>query len=331
MSTSPARSVAPTDLVLPWLPEGRTVILPDRGEVFCRWHRHPDPTAPTVLLLHGWTASGDLQFFTAYKALAEHYSFVAIDHRGHGRGMRTVARFTLEDVADDAAALLRTLGIARVFAVGYSMGGPLSLLLARRNPDLVAGIVVEATALEWRAKLSERVRWKTIRVVGPVLRSWTYPRWIRYGLRKLLGPSSDLMVYVPWIEAENRRNDAHAMVQAGFSLSKFDAREWAAQLGKPAGSLITTRDRLVKPRKQRALADALNAHVVEIDGDHLCSLDQPRAFSAGTRALVDHLSGRVPAEPSPVTLVEPSDVLEEQPATARPSAAQPSIGQPVAD
>jgi pimeloyl-ACP methyl ester carboxylesterase len=228
--------------------------------------------------------------------------------------MRTVARFTLEDVADDAAALLRTLGIAKVFTVGFSMGGPVSLLLAKRNPDLVAGIVVEATALEWRAKLSERLRWKTIRVVGPVLRSWTYPRWIRYGLRRLLGPSHELMAYVPWLEAENRRNDSHAIVQAGFSLSKFDAREWAATLGQPAGSLITLRDRLVKPRKQRALAEALNAHVVELDGDHMCTLDQPRAFSAGTLALVDHLSGRAPAQHTPVTLDEPTERLVDQPA-----------------
>ena len=37
--------VAPSELILPWLPEGRTVVLPGRGEVFCRWHRHPDPEA----------------------------------------------------------------------------------------------------------------------------------------------------------------------------------------------------------------------------------------------------------------------------------------------
>ena len=174
---------------------------------------------PTVLLLHGWTASADLQFFTAYAALAEHYSFVAVDHRGHGRGMRTVAPFTLEDVADDAAALLRVLGIRSVITVGYSMGGPISLLLARRNPDLVDGVIVQATALEWREKRGERLRWKTIRLVGPVLRSWAYPRWLRYGLRKLLGPSHELLVYVPWIEAENRRSDPHAIVQAGRALS----------------------------------------------------------------------------------------------------------------
>ena len=76
------------------------------------------------------------------------------------------------------------------------MGGPISLLLARRNPDLVSGVIVEATALEWREKWTERLRWKTMRLMGPMIRSWAYPRWLRYGLRKLIGPSSELMPYL---------------------------------------------------------------------------------------------------------------------------------------
>jgi hypothetical protein len=39
--------------------------LAQRGDVFYRYHRHPDSAMPVVLLLHGWTASADLQFFTA--------------------------------------------------------------------------------------------------------------------------------------------------------------------------------------------------------------------------------------------------------------------------
>jgi pimeloyl-ACP methyl ester carboxylesterase len=93
---------------LPWVPPGRTAQLPGRGEIFYRHHERPDAPA-TLLLLHGWTASADLQFFTAYEELAEQYSFVAVDHRGHGRGIR--APFTLEDAADDAAALVRQLGV----------------------------------------------------------------------------------------------------------------------------------------------------------------------------------------------------------------------------
>ncbi len=111
--------------------------------------------------------------------------------------------------------------------------------------------------------------------------------------RKLLGPGHELLPVVPWLEAETRRGDPLAIVQAGRALSRYDARAWAHTLGVPAGSLVTTADRLVLPRKQRELASALRAHVVEVAGDHLVPWEQPRAFSDATLALVDHLTGRI--------------------------------------
>ena len=280
----------PSTLVLPWLPPGHTLPLQGRGEVFYRYHRHPDPTAPTLLLLHGWTASADLQFFTAYEALAEHYSFVAIDHRGHGRGLRNLERFELTDAADDAALVLRALGIEQVITIGYSMGGPISLLLAHRHPDLVRGLVVQATALEWRAAWWERLQWRTVHVLGPMMRSRAFPRLMRWGIRRMLTPEHPMRQYVPWFAAELRRNDAFNIVQAGQSLSRYDARTFAAGLGLPAAALVTTRDRLVKPRKQRALAAALQAHVVEVHDDHLVSFTSPDEFAKATLQLVQHVA-----------------------------------------
>jgi pimeloyl-ACP methyl ester carboxylesterase len=268
------------------LPEGRTMIVAGRGELFYRIHRHPDPEAPMVVLLHGWTASADLQFFTLYEALAARCSFIAIDHRGHGRGLRSERRFELEDVADDAAALVEALGVGPVITVGYSMGGPVSMLLARRHPQLVRGIVVQATALEWCSSRWERVRWKTVHIIGPLLRSLAYQRWLTNGLRRLLG-ASPLRVYVPWLSGELRRNDPLSIVHAGQALSRYDARPWAGELRKPAASLITTRDRLVRPRKQRALAEALGAEVREVAADHLCAWERPNEFAAVTVELVE--------------------------------------------
>jgi pimeloyl-ACP methyl ester carboxylesterase len=276
-------------MALPWLPPGHTMVLPGRGEMFYRHHQHPDPTAPTLLLLHGWTASSDLQFFTAYETLAEHFSFVGVDHRGHGRGLRSPSEFELHDAADDAALVLRQLGIDQVVTVGYSMGGPISMHLARRHPELVCGMVVQATALEWRASTWERVRWKGVGVVGSVLRSRVYQRWIRHGISRLLGRNHPLLPYVPWLASEVHRNDAGAIVQAGRALGAYDASSWARQLGQPAASLITTKDRLVPPRKQRALATALDAFVVELADDHLASWTSPTEFAAITLQLVQHV------------------------------------------
>ncbi|MGD9701483.1 MAG: alpha/beta fold hydrolase [Acidimicrobiia bacterium] len=278
---------------LPWLPPGRVLALADRGEIFYRHHVNPDSTRPTLLLLHGWTASADTQWFTAYRELAEAYSFIAVDHRGHGRGMRSP--FTLVDAADDAALLVRALGVGPVVLVGYSMGGPISMLLTNRHPDLVAGVVLEATALEWRATRRERLTWRALAVMGVWLRSRWYLHGLRVGLRRLGRVHEDLEQWFPWLEGEIRRNDVHGVLEAGRELATYDARPFASSLGKPTAMLLTTQDRLVKPRKQRALATATGAVIVELHGDHLCSLVQPTEFSATTRRLVDDVVSRLPA------------------------------------
>lgn len=278
---------------IPWLPPGRTAVLDGRGEVFYRHHEGGRPGEPTLLLLHGWTANADLQFFTAYEELAERYSFVAPDHRGHGRGMR--ARFTLEDAADDAAALVRQLGVGPVVLVGYSMGGPIALHLADRHRDLVAGIVPQATALEWRSTRADRVQWQGLKLMGFGLRSRFLPSMLRHGLVRLGRRRPEVEPWLDWVQAEVRRNDPMGIIEAGRALSTYDARPWADLLGMPAGLLLTTEDQLVKPSKQRALATALRAEVRELDADHLCTLTHPSEYSAATRALVDGVVARITA------------------------------------
>jgi pimeloyl-ACP methyl ester carboxylesterase len=282
---------------IPWLPEARVVTLPDRGEVFIRHHRHADPAAPTLLLLHGWTASSDTQFFTAYEELAKDYSFIGIDHRGHGRGLRPNRTFSLEECADDAAAVVRFLApefdIDKVVTVGYSMGGPISLHLAHRHPDLVAGMVLQATAMEWRATRRDRVTWMVQSAVSPLLRNVTTPRVLNVALNRTMHPDSHVAKYIPWLIGEIRRNDGWIVSRAGRALATYDARDWAATLGMPAAYLLTTRDQLVTVPRQRELAAAMQADVVEIDGDHFVTLGKPAEYSAATAEAVRRVVGRV--------------------------------------
>lgn len=277
---------------IPPLLPGRIVHLPGRGEIFVRHHIHRDPAAPTVLLLHGWTASSDLQFFTAYEELARDFSVVGVDHRGHGRGLRPNRPFTLEDCADDAADVVRALGIASVTTVGYSMGGPISLLVWLRHPELVDAMVLQATALEWNGTRGERARWRVGRVVGPVIRQVSTPRIMRFGLRRAIPRGHELSRFVPWIVGEIRRNDQWMVSEAGRAISRFDARPFAGDIDVPTAFVLTTRDRLVPPRKQKALADAVRASVVQLDGDHLAPMQMPREFSAATRRAVGLVTGR---------------------------------------
>src|SRR5687767_5766180 len=119
---------------------GAVIALPNRGATYVRDLPGPEG-APVLLLLHGWTATADLNWLPSFRTLSQDFRVVALDHRGHGRGIRSTDAFTLEDCADDAAALLRHLGVGSAIVVGYSMGGPIAQLLWRRHPDLVAALV----------------------------------------------------------------------------------------------------------------------------------------------------------------------------------------------
>ena len=61
----------------PLLPAGRHISLPRRGRTFVRHLAGPDAAAPTLMLLHGWTATADLNWFACYDALAAHFNVSA--------------------------------------------------------------------------------------------------------------------------------------------------------------------------------------------------------------------------------------------------------------
>jgi pimeloyl-ACP methyl ester carboxylesterase len=92
---------------------------------------------------------------------------IAIDARGHGRTGDVPGPISYERMADDVAAVVRSLGVRRVDVLGYSMGATTALVAAVRHPDLVdkqvmvsgvskrGGWVPEAQASfeQWNAKM----------------------------------------------------------------------------------------------------------------------------------------------------------------------------------
>ena len=279
-----------SDLPAPFVPEGRILDLPGRGDTFVRVHEGP-PGGPRVVLLHGWTATADLNWFGTYRPLAERASFVAIDHRGHGRGLRTERPFAIEAVADDTAAALDALA-GPVTAVGYSMGGPIALHLARRHPGLVDGLVMAATAGSFRTTRLSRLQWLGLPLIGVALR-WDLERLGVIKLVTEVGATDE--VVAAWRDrliGEAKRTTAVDLIGAGRSLRRYDAGGFATDLALPTASVVTVHDRMISPRDQWALAEQLGALVLEVDGDHDAFIRQRPAFGAAIVAAVEGVAAR---------------------------------------
>lgn len=265
-------------------PPGRWLDLRGRGRTWIREDPGPEG-APAVLMLHGLGATGGLNWAGAQYVLRDQFRMVTIDHRGHGRGIRT-RRFSLEDCADDAAAAIDALGIERPIVVGYSMGGPIASLLWRRHRDLVGGLVFCATSRNFRGSPGEKLAFAGAGLAGssPVLlperlvRAWG--SLVCSMPIPLPGTARDLK----WAIEELAGHDPRSIMQATAAVGEFNSSPWIGQVDVPTSVIVCTNDQIVPPIRQFRLARAIPGATVRcVDGGHLCvagGVPKERFFTA---------------------------------------------------
>ena len=287
----PCMAESPTG---PPLPPGRHVKLRGRGTTFVREIAGP-PGAETVVLLHGLGATADLNWFRCYGPLGRHYRVISLDHRGHGRGIRSMRPFRLSDCADDVAALAEHLDIDRIIPVGYSMGGPIAQLLWRRHRDLVGGLVLCATSRSFsRQRPTDRVLMSSLLGLSAAARV-TPPQLRTYAVT-LIGGQLGNDPMAQWAMRQIRRHDQSAVLQAAWAIGSYDSRRWTGEVDVPAAVVATMKDRNVPAWRQVKLAQAIpGATLHRIAADHGACAVETSLFNPALLEACRSVTSRLPS------------------------------------
>jgi pimeloyl-ACP methyl ester carboxylesterase len=75
--------------------------------------------------------------------MAKHFKVIEFDLRGYGLSARPVQVYSMEEWADDIAALFDAIGVEKAHVHGTSMGGIVAIALAHRHPDKIDKLILD--------------------------------------------------------------------------------------------------------------------------------------------------------------------------------------------
>jgi pimeloyl-ACP methyl ester carboxylesterase len=107
----------------------------------------------TVLLIMGLGGHANEWGDTFVDALAAHYRVITMDNRGIAQSASMTEKWTLEDMARDALAVLDAVGCERALVAGTSMGGMIAQLVAADAPERVEKLALMSTHFGGRESL----------------------------------------------------------------------------------------------------------------------------------------------------------------------------------
>ncbi|HTJ43951.1 MAG TPA: alpha/beta fold hydrolase [Kofleriaceae bacterium] len=261
-----------------------------------------DPGRAPVALLDGVGCDG--YAWRHLRRTLHARSIVHPHYRGHGRSSppRDPARVSIEDLADDVAAVLDDAGVERAALCGHSMGVQVALEMFRRHRDRVAGLVLvcgassnplrtfRGTATLERL-LPDVQRWlaRAPRAVNRVLRA-VVPTKLSFEIAKRLEINGELVDpadFMPYLEGL-ARIDATLFAAMLAAAGTHSADDLLASIDVPTLVIAGARDGFTPPDRSVAMAEAIpGAQLLLIeDGSHTTPIERPEQVN---RAIADLL------------------------------------------
>lgn len=254
------------------------------GDVELHYETHGE--GEPLLLIQG-LGYGVWGWFRQVPDLSRDFRVVVFDNRGVGSSTKVTDPYTVDDMADDAVAVLDAAGVDATSVLGVSLGGLIAQSLAIRRPERVRKLVLLATHHGGPDAIP--VPEQTVRILTDPGEGLTPEERIRRNMPPAFRPG--------WVEEHPDTFDeiVGRRLEAGIPpWEAYVAQVQAAMSGALAGRLGEIRvptlvlagegDRVVPSGNAKLLADGIPDTGLELHprGGHLVMMEDP-----------DWLNGRV--------------------------------------
>lgn len=233
---------------------------------------------PVVVLSHALGSDSSMWEGVAQR-LSRVCTVLSYDHRGHGRSPTVQGAWSIEAMADDAAALIDQQVNSPVHFVGLSMGGMVAQQLAVRHPHLVASIVVANSSSHYdeTARAMWRARIETVRSLGMAgVADSVMQRWFTAAFRA----DERGAARVAQVRGRFEAMDPQAYAQACQAVADIDFRSSNPRIACPALVIAGTQDEATPPEMARAICNTISGAVPAfIDAAHLSAVEKPVEFA----------------------------------------------------
>jgi 3-oxoadipate enol-lactonase len=234
--------------------------------------------APVVTMSH--SLATDLGMWDpTVPALTGRFRVLRYETRGHGKTDAPNGAYTLDQLADDALALLRALGIARTHWVGLSMGGMIGQTLALKVPEVFASLSLCDTSSrippEAGPQWQDRIKTAETRGMEPLVEP-TLARWFTEPFRR---SRKDV---VDRVATMIRTTPVAGYVGCCHAIPTLDLTDRIGAIKIPAIAIVGEDDPGTPVAAHRVIHEKIAGSRLTIipSAAHLSNMEQPEAFNA---------------------------------------------------
>ncbi|MBH8577347.1 alpha/beta hydrolase [Nostocaceae cyanobacterium CENA369] len=252
-------------------------------------------TGEPLILIAGFLC--DLSYWSLIMpSLVPRYQVIRFDNRGMGRSSAPDSPYSMQQMANDVAALLDRIGIDKVHVVGHSMGGQIAQELALAHPQKVNSMILVSSLAKGDERFNSLIEtWGDLpvrvdlKLYEKIILPWIFTDEF-YSIPGMIEGLIEFAINYPFAPK------AYTLYHHSRAILASDTTERLKQINCPTLVLVGKQDILTPVKFSQQLTQGIaKAELVVLDGGHGFLIESPDAVAS---VMLKFLTKWTPKDPT---------------------------------